>query len=294
MRHFQEREAVVRRFRKKFGRLPDLRNPTTFNEKIAYKILYDRRPILTRLQDKLQARDHVTQEIGAEYLTELYQVCESPREIDWQRLPQRFVIKMNHGSGMNVFVVDKSRINVSSIVARLDRWRAANYYRVAMEWAYRDIRPMIFIEEMLGEEFAVDWKFLTFDGRAEFLHIYRRELSGNAMRTSYDRHLNRLAFRGRNPNWSTEPVFPHNIDLMFSLADKLSGGLDFLRVDMFNIDGRILFTEFTNYHGAGLLPFNPPEFDEIYGSKWRWPPDYGPSAPGQGATDSEMSQLGAE
>ena len=139
MRHFQQLEVVVRNYQARFGRKPNLRNPTTFNEKIAYKILYDRRPILTRLQDKLQARDYVAQQIGAGYLTELYQVCESPREIDWQKLPQRFVIKMNHGSGMNIFVVDKSRIDVSSVVYRLDGWRTLKFYEFHGEGAYRDI-----------------------------------------------------------------------------------------------------------------------------------------------------------
>jgi teichuronopeptide biosynthesis TupA-like protein len=277
VRRFEERTIVVRNFQKKFGRLPNLKNPTTFNEKVTYKILHDRRPLLTRLQDKLQARDYVAERIGPDYLTELYQVCQLPGEIDWQKLPQRFVIKMNHGSGMNIFVTDKSRTNVSRIAFYLHRWRATNYYHRWLEWAYRDIRPTIFIEEMLTEEtgaMAIDWKFYTFDGRAEFLQV-NLDRFGHATRNSYDRRLNRLDVRSpHRPNSPTDPTFPHNIDLMFSLADKLGSGLDFVRADMYNLNGRIVFGEFTLYPGAGLSPFDPPEFDEVFGSKWRWPPPY--------------------
>ena len=276
MRRFEEREVVVRNYRKKFGRLPNLKNPTTFNEKITYKILYDRRPILTRLQDKLQARDYVAQRIGAEYLTELYQVCQSAREIDCQRLPRRFVIKMNHGTGMNIFVTNKSAINVSVIASQLHRWRTMNFYHRWLEWAYRDIRPTIFIEEMLTEESgapAVNWKFFTFDGRAEFVRIDLKR-AGQPVIASYDRRLNRLNFRKGPPDAPTDPVFPRNVDLMFSLAERLGSGLDFVRVDMYNVNGRIVFGEFTLYPGAGLDPFYPTEFDTLFGSKWLVPSRY--------------------
>jgi teichuronopeptide biosynthesis TupA-like protein len=276
MQRLDERAVVTQNFQRVFGRPPNLQIPTTFNEKIAYKILYDRRPILTRLQDKLQARDYVALRIGAGYLTELYHVCRSPAEIEWLKLPRRFVIKMNHGSGMNIFVTNKAGIDVNSIGLRLETWLATNFYHCLLEWAYRDIRPTIFIEEMLSDDnggMVVDWKFFTFDGRAEFLQVDVDRFT-QQKRNVYDRRLNRLPFRGNHPNLPTDPKFPDNIDLMFSLADKLGSGLDFVRIDMYNLSGRIVFGEFTNYPGAGLERFYPPEFDELYGSKWRWPPPY--------------------
>jgi len=271
-----QREVVVRNFQKKFGRPPNLKNPTTFNEKIAYKILNDRRPILTRLQDKLQARDYVAERIGAGYLTELYHVCGSPAEIGWLKLPRRFVIKTNHGSGMNIFVVDKSRIDLRSIASRLEMWLATNFYDACREWAYRDIRPRIFIEEMLYDDddgMAVDWKFFTFDGRAEFLQVDFDRFTGQK-RNVYDRRLSRLPFRGNHPNSPIDPKFPDNIDTMFLLADKLGKGLDFVRIDMYNLKGRIVFGEFTHYPGAGREPFHPAKYDKIFGRKWRLPQRY--------------------
>jgi TupA-like ATPgrasp len=273
-----ELAVVTQNFERAFGRPPNLRSPTTFNEKIAHKMLYDRRPVLTRIADKLQARDYVAERIGEGYLTTLYQVCRSPDEIDWGKLPRRFVIKTNHGSGMYILVLDKSGVDVSAAAAQLNAWIAINFYDRFLEWAYRDIRPAIFIEEMLTEEsgaMAANWKFFTFDGRAEFLRVDLDWL-GQPRINNYDRRLNRLPFRGRyQPNSPIDPKFPENIDLMFSLADRLGSGLDFIRVDMYNLNGRIVFGELTNYPGVGLDPFYPAEFDEVFGSKWRLPPRYG-------------------
>jgi hypothetical protein len=281
MRRFQERELVVRKFTRKFGRPPNLNNPTTFNEKIAYKILHDRRPLLTRLQDKLQARDYVAQRVGAEYLSEVYQVCQSPHEIDWGRLPERFVIKMNHGCGMNIFVTDFvtdiPRSWVNRIESILNRWRATNLYEYELEWAYLDIRPAIFVEEMLREPdgtIALDWKFWVFDGRVEYVSVSTDQLTLRKV-NYYDRNLTRQTFNRHRPNIPSEPRFPDNIDLMFSLAERLGRDLDFVRVDMYNIGGRIVFGEFCHYPDAGLVPFDPPEFDQHFASKWHWPPDYG-------------------
>jgi hypothetical protein len=277
VRPFYERYAISLRYQRIFGRLPDLKHPVTFNEKLAYKILYDRRPILTRLADKLKARDYVAERIGAGYLTELYQVCRCAADIDWDRLPSRFVLKANHGNNMNVFVLDKAEADTAEISRRLDGWLATNLYDYTQEWCYRDIEPTILVEELLTESdgvMAVDWKFFTYDGRAEFLQVDMDRFTGQK-RNSYDRGLRRLSFRGRHPNAPRDPKFPDNIDAMFSLADQLGAGLDFIRVDMYNLGGRIVFGEFTNYPGGGHEPFDPPEFDRIYGSKWRWPPHYG-------------------
>jgi len=273
-----DRETVTRNYKRVFGRTPDLKSPTTFNEKVTYKILYDRRPILTRMADKLLARQYVAERVGAQYLTELYQVCRSSDEIDWRKLPRRFVLKTNHGHDMNVLVLDKSEIDVIQVSSRLDQWLATNFYDFTREWCYRDIRAALFAEEMLiepdGATLALDWKFYTFDGRAELLAV-NVEQSTQRKVNFYDRRLTRLPLSRGRPNSPRDPGFPDNIDLMFSLADELGRGLDFVRVDMYNLGGRIIFGEFAHYPDVGWARFDPPEFDDYYGSKWRWPPDYG-------------------
>ena len=276
LRRHYERAVVTRNYQLAFGRAPNLEAPTTFNEKVAHKMLHDRRPVLTRMADKLQARAYAAERIGAQYLPELYQVCRSASEIDWPNLPRRFVIKATHGSGTNIFVSNKSEIDVISISSRLDAWLARNHYYLLLEWAYRDIRPTLIVEEMLTEPdgaMALDWKFYTFDGRAEFLSVNIHQFTGKKT-TYYDRRLVRQQFQRRYPSAQTDPKYPHNIELMFSLAEELGRDLDFVRVDMYNVGGRIVFGEFTHYPDAATAPFDPPEFDGHYGSKWRWPPDY--------------------
>ncbi len=276
MQQLDDRAVVMRNFERVFGRPPDLMHPTTFNEKVVYKILRDRRPVLTRLADKLRARDYVDERIGPDYLTKIYQICRSPAEIDWPSLPERFAIKANHGSGMYVLVPSKPRVNVDLVSAQLEKWLAMNFYDAFRECAYRDIEPALFVEELLTEASglpASNWKFFTFDGRAEFVRIDLK-WAGKPVIASYDRRLNRLSFRKGPPDAPTDPVFPHNLELMFSLAERLGSGLDFLRVDMYNVNGRIVFGEFTLYPGAGLDPFYPTEFDALFGSKWRLPSRY--------------------
>jgi tetratricopeptide (TPR) repeat protein len=277
LRGHYERAVVTRNYRQNFGCEPNLEAPTTFNEKVVYKMLHDRRPILTRTADKLQARAYVAERLGAQYLPELYQVCASGSEIDWPSLPRRFVIKATHGCGANIFVSDKSELDPAHVAARLDAWLARNHYYLFLEWAYRDIRPALIVEEMLTEPdgaMALDWKFYTFDGRAEFLAV-NLDQSTERKVNFYDRSLTRQPFRRGRPSTPVDPRFPANVELMFSLAEQLGRDFDFVRVDMYNLGGRIVFGEFTHYPDAATTPFDPPEFDTLYGSKWRWPPDYG-------------------
>jgi hypothetical protein len=114
----------------------------------------------------------------------------------------------------------------------------------------------------------------TTDGHAEFVRVDLK-WAGQPATNSYDRRLNRLKLRRGPSDAPTDSLFPYNVDVMFSLAERLGTGLDFLRVDMYNISGRIVFGEFTSDPGAGLDRFHPPEFDELFGSKWRVPPRYG-------------------
>jgi len=248
-----------------------------FHEKVVFKMLHDRRPLLTRMADKVQARDYVAEKIGAQFLSRVYQICSSADDIDWQRLPQSFVIKANHGCRMNIFIRDKSEVNVAEVSSQLKSWLNTNFYFLYREWCYRDVRPLIMIEELLAGEQGrglLDWKFWVFHGRVKYLEVGmgpRGKRTGNI----YDRQLRRVNVRlPHRSNDVDDPVFPVNIETMFSLAETLASGLDFLRVDLYNVDGRIVFGELTNYPGAGRHLFTPPEFDEVIGRNWQCPARY--------------------
>ncbi len=151
------------------------------------------------------------------------------------------------------------------------------YYSWAREWSYRDIVPTLLIEELLtdaGDDIPADFKFLVFDGRAVYLQVDFARFSDHR-RNFYDRDLNQLNVTYKKYPSSDRPiVFPQNIDEMFSLADRLGRGFDFLRVDLYNIAGRIVFGELTNYPAAGRGVFDPSEYDKIFGAQWRLPASY--------------------
>jgi len=273
----EDRDIVARTFLEKFGRKLDLDNPKTFNEKIAFKILFDRRPILTRITDKIRARDFVAERIGPDYLTRIYQICRTPQQIDWQALPQSFVIKTNHGAAMNTLVPDKSKVSLDRLIPTLERWLRANiYYEYRREWSYLDIVPCLFIEEFLRHasgKVPADFKFYVFDGEATYLQMHFGRFS-NHRSNFYNRDLRRLDVRLQYPSYEERVTFPPNIEEMFALADRLGRGFDFVRVDLYNVGGRIVFGELTNYPDGGLGIFDPPVFDAIFGSRWRLPARY--------------------
>lgn len=257
----------IRWCRNTFGKAPNLTDPQTFNEKIAYRILYDRRPLLTTLVDKVAVRSYVADRIGPDYLTRLYAVTDDPEKIDVQALPESFVIKSNHGSGMNMVVLKKSEWEFASALPVLRKWLASNYYTSSREWAYRDVPPQLIVEELLAPN-PLDWKFFVFSGRCEILKVIF-DRATNQTSNLYDRQLNRLPVRWKYDNHPEDPVFPANIDEMFSVAETLGRDWDFLRVDLYNIEGRIVFGELTVYVAGGLEVFEPSDYDLEFGRLWK-------------------------
>jgi len=267
---------ICERYQATFGEYPNLSNPTTFNEKIAYKQLYDRRPILTQIADKIKVRNFVEARIGSEYLQQIYQIAKRPEEIDWDRLPSKFVIKTNHGSGWNIIVPDKSALDRKKAQAQLRKWLNTNYYDQSREWCYKHIPRRVFVEKMLLDDqgkIPTDWKFFVFSGHALYIQVNINRFENNQCNI-YDRNLQKVNVRYHCDNFSSEIVFPPNIEDMFAIAERLGEGFDFIRVDLYNVNGRIYFGELTNYPLAGLARFTPEEFDRQLGDCWAVPESY--------------------
>jgi hypothetical protein len=265
-----DRSLIRRRYRDAFGKYPDLKAPKTFSEKIIYKRLYDRRPILTQVTDKILMRDYVQARVDSKYLSEIYQIANSPEEIDWPNLPSSFVLKTNHGCKWNIFVPDKEQIDRAAVTRRLSSWLDTNYYRHTREWAYRNIPPLVFAEEMLDGENGrapFDWKFFCFLGKPLYVQV-DFDRFGRHRRNLYDRHLVRLNVKYARERSLVDPVFPSNMSEMFELANRLAQDFDFIRVDLYNINGRIVVGELTNYPEAGLAPFEPDAVDRELGDQW--------------------------
>jgi len=264
-----------------FKRFPDLVHPKRFNEKIQHRKLYDRNPLLTQLQDKYRARDYVTARVGEQYLAKNYLATDNPGSIDFSALPEQFVLKANHGCGWNIFIKDKLKVDPVATRIQIENWLGENYYfDYWLEWAYKDIKPLVLAEEYLGaetNEFPMDYKFRCFDGVAQILLITQTlKPSGYIRWGTYEFQnsrwvkINRPVYRGEQPaDDSPDPDrLPANIAEMTAVAQKLAEGIDYVRVDMFNLGGRIVFGEFTLYDGGGYLPLQD-EFDFAWGQKWK-------------------------
>ncbi|MEI8364833.1 MAG: ATP-grasp fold amidoligase family protein [Parachlamydiaceae bacterium] len=273
---FSDCKVIRNGYKSVFGKYPNLKNPTTFSEKIAYKRLYDRRAILTQIADKIHVRNFVESRIGSKYLQTIYQIAKTPEEIDWDSLPSQFVLKTNHGSGWNIIVHNKNTLDIKEATSKLKYWLNTNYYNYTREWCYKHIPPVVFVEKLLLDDqgkIPTDWKFFVFSGHALYIQVNINRFEYNQCNI-YDRNLKKMGVRYHWDNFSADLVFPPNIEEMFTLAEQLGEGFDFVRVDLYNVNGRIFFGELTNYPLAGFAPFTPDKFDKQLGDCWSVPARY--------------------
>ena len=273
-------------------------NPTSFTQKIFYKMAYDRRPVLTILADKFEARKYVQERIGDKYLSELYDVYEVLPEARPRGLPRNYVVKANHCSGAAVFVWDEApRQQLPSDLRRItwqrffvhpetldwaklrrlsDKWVCQNYFwspgRLP-EWAYENIPARIMIEELLFDaqaDLPSDYKFFMFDGECQLIQHDLTRFSGH-LRDIYSPTWCRLPVRYLYDNSAEGSQKPDGLDEMLSIASALSEGMDFVRVDLYETNKGIKFGEMTNYPEGGFGQFEPASFELWLGSKWRLP-----------------------
>lgn len=250
-------------YRLRMGRKLNLDNPVTFNEKLQWLKLHDHNPSYTSLADKLAVRDYISRKVGSEHVVPLQGVWSSFDEIDFSTLSSRFVLKTTHDSGSWVICPDKNGFDYSSARRILSRSLKRNYYRTTREWQYKDIVPRIIAEEFLGEAID-DYKFFCFNGKARFMYI-EKEAGRHPCQAIFDMNYVRLPFSMDDDVSQSEFAKPVFFDEMKRIAEVLSDGIPFLRVDMYYIGGRILVGELTFYHYGGYIPFNPPEWDRTIG-----------------------------
>lgn len=260
---------------KKFGRLCNFINPKTFNEKIQWSKLHRNMEFLSEYTDKIKVRDYVKNKIGEEYLVPVIgEVYRSADEIDFENLPNRFVIKANHGCGYNLIVSDKCELNLKEARKKLDAWLNHNIAFETFELQYKDISPMLYIEKNLcfGDiKDLPDYKFFCFNGKAFCSYIRTNYVHGysNGYLAFLDRDYNIMPYyrEGYMPI-TKQPDKPKNYDKMVEIAEKLSEGFSHVRVDLYNVDGKIYFGEMTFSTCGGFGKFVPNEFDRILGKQW--------------------------
>ena len=240
-------------------------NPTTFNEKIQWLKLYDSTPIKTQLSDKYLVRRWIKDKIGDDYLIPLLGVYKKFEEIDFKNLPNKFVIKCNHGSGYNIIVKDKTKLKMHETKIKIDKWMKENYaFKFGFELHYRDIEPRIIIEKFMddGTGDIRDYKFHCFDGKPKFIWIDCDRHSGHK-RNLYDLNWNQLPFKV-NLHYKTCPKQkkPKLLNEMIKLSCILSKGFAYNRVDFYIINDKIYFGELTFTSSSGTEEIKPDYFEK--------------------------------
>lgn len=247
----------------------NLDNPRTFNEKLQWIKLNDHNPLYTELVDKYRAKQYVTEKVGSEYVIPLLGQWDNVDEIEWEKLPNQFVIKCSHDSGSMVLCKDKSAFDVEAAKKKLRSCLKRNYYWESREWPYKNVKPQIFAEAYMEDEHGElrDYKWFCFDGEPKVMFVASdRQKNGEETKFDfYDENFNRLPITNGHPNSSTFIEKPKGFDIMKELASKLSKGLPEVRMDFYDVNGKVYFGEFTFFHWGGLMPFEPREWDLKFG-----------------------------
>ena len=274
-KHLSDEKLIRKLYKTYFGREIDLENPKTFNEKQQWLKLYDRKPIYTTMVDKYEAKNYVAERIGAEYIIPTYGVWDSFDEIDFDALPNQFVLKCTHDSGGLVIVRDKKKLDKKAAKAKIERSLKTNYYYHGREWPYKNVKPRIlaetYMEDTTTKELR-DYKFFTFNGEAKALFVATERQSGDEPKFDFfDMDYKHLPIRNGHPNADVLPKKPDTFEKMRVLAEKLSVGIPTLRVDFYEVNGKCYFGELTFFHFSGMTPFEPEEWDYTFGSWLKLP-----------------------
>lgn len=257
----------------KFRKFIDFNNPKTYNEKIQWLKLYDRKAEYHQLVDKYEVRHYVSEAIGEQYLVPLLGVWESEYDVNFDTLPEEFVLKPTHASGEVIIVRNKSALDRARVFGEMREWLSRDYFWVGREWPYKDIKPRIVAEKLIDDQ-IVDYKFYCFNGEPKVLYLSRGlENHDTAEISFFDLDFKRMPFgRSDYRPFSQEPVKPDNYREMLDIVRKLAKDFSFIRVDLYSVSGQVYFSELTFYPAGGYMPFSPREWDNTLGEWIILPP----------------------
>jgi hypothetical protein len=259
-------------YRLNMGRPLNLKKPAYFNEKLQWLKLYYRNPMYTTLADKYAARKHVADMIGEKYLIPLIGIWDRFDEIDFDSLPDQFVLKCTHNSGGVIVCQSKNVLDIRAVGRQFKKQLKRNYYYLHREWSYKNIKPRILCEKLISSKnggLPMDYKFHCFNGQPDSVMICSDRQSGNTKFYYFDRNWELLKYNNNGIQPNDDMLFPRpsKLDEMFELASSLSRGIPYVRVDLYFENDEIYFGEMTFYSDAGFDSKMLKETDLLFGNK---------------------------
>lgn len=259
-----DEKYLKKKFKLKMGKELNLENPQTFNEKLQWLKLYDRgNDSLPATVDKYAVKQIVADKIGEQYVIKAYGIWDSFEEIEFDKLPNKFVLKTTHDCGGVVICKDKKTFDYEKAKSFLEMHLQRRYFYHAREWPYKNAKPRILAEEFVGkeDECLVVYKVFCFGGEPRIIQVIQGDKSKDETIDYFDENWNLLSLRQNFPNSVNHLPKPDCLQEMLELSNKLSSHRPFLRVDWYIIDGKLKFSEFTYYSDAGFAQFEPEEWD---------------------------------
>ncbi len=256
-------------YKANFRRSLNLKQPQTFNEKLQWLKLYDRKSEYTTMVDKHSVKNYVANIIGEEYIIPTIGVWDSFEEIDFDSLPEQFVLKCTHDSGGLVICKDKSKLDKSLAEIKIKKSLKTDYYKHGREWPYKNVPKKVIAEKYMVDESGTelkDYKFFCFDGEVKAMFISTNRGTNQHCDDFYDENFNRIPVRKGHPNSNVQRTKPETFEQMKALAKKLSADIPHVRVDFYDVNGKIYFGEMTFFSGGGMVPFVPDRWDYTFGN----------------------------
>ena len=253
------------------GKRLNLRHPKSFQEKLQWLKLHDQNPEYTMMVDKIKVKEYVAKLVGSEYVVPLLGVWERAEDIDWESLPNQFVLKTNHSGGNSGVVIcrDKLKLNKQLAIKKLNDSMRGDIYRLYREWPYKNVVKRVFAEAYMEDEYGElrDYKFFCFNGSVKALFVAAdRQTPGEELKFDFfDADYNHLPIKQGHPNADIPPKKPQSFDKMKQIAEVLSKGIPHVRIDFYDVNGRPFFGEMTFCHFAAMVPFEPEIWDYKFG-----------------------------
>ena len=268
MRIIPDRAYIQMYYFAHFKKFCNLKNPKTYNEKLNWLKLHDKNPIYTRIVDKFEAKEYVKDIIGDQYIIPTLGVWDNFDDIDFDELPQQFVLKCIHDSEGLVIVKDKDKLDKEMAKNKIESALKQNFFYIGREWPYKNVKPRIIAEKYMEDHIdgeLRDYKFFCFDGEPKAMFVASDRASDNVKFDYFDLNFNHLDIKQKYPHAEQPLRKPVTFEKMIELSKVLSKGFPHVRVDFYEVDGQLYFGELTFYHFSGFMPFEPNKWDKIFG-----------------------------